>query len=346
MSGYARKRAEQFITALYRAFLGREPDQSGFEHWVNAVLGGVTLASIAEQFIASEEYIAKKNKEYVEEKDIKLFFPPGHFYSPIVNPAEADHHLAALEGAPTPESVSGVMIERAEMIRLWRKLLPFLTTTPFHESLRPPFHYAFDNPYYSWGDGSVLHAMIRHHRPRSIIEIGSGWSSACTVDTVEQYLDNDCKMTFIEPYPTLFLNLIGEAASRVRIFENPVQQVPLSIFDALHAGDILFIDSSHVMRTGSDVCFELFEILPRLSPGVLVHFHDMFWPFEYPRSWVVEENRSWNELYAVRAFLSYNSNWRIILFNDYLAKLERPMIESTYPKFLRNSGGALWLQRC
>jgi hypothetical protein len=67
--------------------------------------------------------------------------------------------------------------------------------------------------------------------------------------------------------------------------------------------NVLFIDSTHVLRTGSDVCFELFEILPRLSPGVLVHIHDMFWPFEYPRSWVVEENRSWNELYAVRAFL-------------------------------------------
>ena len=85
---------------------------------------------------------------------------------------------------------------------------------------------------------------------------------------------------------------MGEAASRVRVFEKPVQQVPLSIFDALQAGDILFIDFTHVLRTGGDVCFELFEILPRLSRGVLVHFHDMFWPFEYPRSWSVDENRS------------------------------------------------------
>jgi len=93
------------------------------------------------------------------------------------------------------------------------------------------------------------------------------------------------------------------------------------------------------------VCFELFEILPRLSSGVLVHFHDMFWPFEYPRTWVVDENRSWNELYGVRALLTDNDAWRVLLFNDYLARLERPMIESTYPQFLRNSGGALWLMR-
>ena len=121
--------------------------------------------------------------------------------------------------------------------------------------------------------------------------------------------------------------------------------MPLKIFKSLQAGDILFIDSTHVMKTGSDVCFELFEILPCLAPGVLVHFHDIFWPFEYPRLWAVEENRSWNELYAVRALLSRSNKLRILLFNDYLAQLERAMIETTYPQFLRDTGSALWLQK-
>ena len=76
-----------------------------------------------------------------------------------------------------------------------------------------------------------------------------------------------------------------------------------------------------------------------------MHIHDMFWPFEYPRAWAVDENRSWNELYAVRAFLTCNSDWRVLLFNDYLAKVERERIEGAYPAFLRNPGGALWLQR-
>jgi len=334
----AREDAEQFIIALYRGVLDREPDQSGFKHYVNALFSGTTHTAIAKQFIASEEYVKKQSS--------KLFRPPGHFYSPIVNPLEADRHLAALESNPTPESVPGLMIDRDEMIRVWRGLLPFITTAPFQESKRSPFRYAFENPNYAWGDGSVLYAMILHHRPKRIIEIGSGWSSACMLDTVERYLDSDCELTFVEPDPArLLLKLIGEAASRVRIFDKPVQEVPLSIFDTLQASDILFIESTHVMRTGSDVCFELFEILPRLSCGVFVHFHDMFWPFEYPRVWAVEENRSWNELYAVRAFLSYNSTWRIILFNSYLAKLEQAMIEATYPTFLGQSGSALWLQR-
>ena len=89
----------------------------------------------------------------------------------------------------------------------------------------------------------------------------------------------------------------------------------------------------HVMRTGSDVCHELFEILPRLAKGVYVHIHDMFWPFEYPRSWVIDDNRSWNELYGVRAFLTNNDSWRVVMFNDYMRLLETDLIRSTHPEF-------------
>jgi hypothetical protein len=191
----------------------------------------------------------------------------------------------------------------------------------------------------------MLHAILLHYGPKRVIEIGSGWSSACIFDTVENYLEDSCKLTFIEPDLSILRDTLGDAAGHVEIIEKRVQNVPLEIFNTLEAGDILLIDSTHILRTGSDVCFELFEILPRLACGVLVHIHDMFWPFEYPRSWAVDDNRSWNELYAVRAFLTNNDAWRIVMFNDYLAKLEREMIEATYPAFLRNSGGALWLQR-
>jgi hypothetical protein len=120
---------------------------------------------------------------------------------------------------------------------------------------------------------------------------------------------------------------------------------PPSTFDDLSAGDILFIDSTHIVKTGSDVCCELFEILPRLPAGVLVHFHDIFWPFEYGEDWVLNENRSWNEIYALRAFLTYNSQFEIIFFNDFFRQFRRDLIAQTYPKFLNNTGGAIWLRR-
>jgi hypothetical protein len=274
-----------------------------------------------------------------------LYVPPGHFFSPIADPVEADRHIAGLEAKPIPFSLSGIRIDREKMTQNWNTLLPFLDNIPFSQLIEPGFRYAFENPSYSWGDGSILYAMLRSHQPRRVIEVGSGWSSACSLDTADRYFQNECEFTFVDPYPQLLKSLMGPLTKNVRVIEMPIQQVSLSAFEALEAGDVLFLDSTHVLRTGSDVCFELFEVLPRLASGVLVHFHDMFWPFEYPRLWAVNENRSWNELYAVRALLTNNDDWEIIFFNDYFAKTERQLIASSYPAFLRNSGGALWLQR-
>lgn len=273
----------------------------------------------------------------------KLCAPPGHFYSPIVDPIEADVHLSRLERRCLT-SLPDVKIEREAMIETWKEMLPFLTTIPFPETKSADLRYAFDNPNYSWGDGSILHAVIRRQTPRRIIEIGCGWSSACILDTVERYCDST-RLTFIDPNPGLLHTLLDRTGLAHEIIELPVQRVPEAVFESLSAGDILFIDSTHVLRTGNDVCFELFEILPRLSSGTLVHFHDIFWPFEYPRSWVMELKRSWNEIYAIRAFLSHNDKWEVVFFNDYFSKLERPLVEATYPDFLKNSGGALWLRR-
>jgi hypothetical protein len=116
------------------------------------------------------------------------------------------------------------------------------------------------------------------------------------------------------------------------------------MYRSLGAGDILFIDSTHVMKTGSDVCFELFEILPRLAPGVIVHIHDIQYPFEYPEVWIFDKKRSWNEIYAVRAFLSFNTRFRVIGFNNYLGRFHKAKLEAAYGAEVRNSGGGLWMQ--
>lgn len=327
--------ATRLVSALYRGMLQREPDPGGLNHYVAALMRGKPAAAVAEAFIASEEFGRLSAT--------KLFVPPGHYYSPVVDVDEARAHLARMDHAPT--HVPGIDIDKAAMLQEWQALLPFLSTLRFPETKTTSSRYAFDNPSYSWGDGSVLNAMLRRHKPHRLIEVGSGWSSACTIDTIEQYLDGQCEVTFIEPYPSLLRELLGTTMVPTRILDMPVQKVPLQTFDALQAGDFLFIDSTHILRTGSDVCCELFDILPRLSPGVYVHIHDMFWPFEYPADWIVDDNRSWNELYAVRAFLTDNANWRITFFNNYFAKVAGSEIEATYPQFLKNAGGALWLQR-
>lgn len=328
--------ADNFVTALFRGLLRRDPDMESLSHFTDEIMNGRPHLEVLEEFM--------KSQEYQDIHKVKLFVPPGHFYSPIVPPEEGLRQIERIENAPYPHALQNVGVNRADIVATWNKLLPYLRAVPFPDQPSAGFRYAFNNPAYSTGDGSILHAMLRLHRPKRMIEIGSGWSSACTVDTISRE-GIDCQLTFIEPYPQLLLSLLGPSKSNVNIVPKRIQDVSLHLFDALQSGDFLFIDSTHIVRTGSDVCYEIFDILPRLAPGVIVHIHDIFWPFEYPRTWVIDENRSWNELYLIRAFLSHNRDWKVVFFNDYMARMESELASQTFPRFMSNPGSALWLQR-
>ncbi|MGE0333607.1 MAG: class I SAM-dependent methyltransferase, partial [Ramlibacter sp.] len=231
----------------------------------------------------------------------------------------------------------------AESVDLFR---PSLKDIPFPVHKTPGFRYYFDNPAFGYADGSILHAMLREYRPKRLIEVGSGYSSACSIDTIDRYLKGQVDVTFVEPYPALLLELIGEDRARqCTIHPTKVQNTDVSLYASLEAGDFLFIDSTHVMKTGSDVCYELFNILPALKAGVYVHLHDVFWPFEYPESWVMGDNRSWNEIYGLQAFLMYNDAFRIEFFNDYFVRNHADVVHRDYPAMFGNSGGSIWLKK-
>ena len=129
-----------------------------------------------------------------------------------------------------------------------------------------------------------------------------------------------------------------------QIIRAPVQDVPLETFQDLGENDILFIDSSHVAKVGSDLTHLIFRVLPCLAPGVLVHFHDIFWPFEYPREWLIE-GRAWNESYFLRAFLAYNNTFEMLYFNSYMAERHQTDVAEHLPLCLCNPGGSLWIRR-
>ena len=203
--------------------------------------------------------------------------------------------------------------------------------------------YGTDNLNYGVGDASMLQAMLRHLRPRRYLEVGSGWSTALALDTSEQFLEGSMSVTAIEPYPELLASCLREG-DPVEIIAQPVQSVALERFRELEANDVLFIDSSHVLKVASDVHFLFTSVLPLLSPGVYVHVHDMFWPFEYLPHWI-REGRAWNELYLVHTFLLFNETYEIVLFNHYLAQCHRDVIAAELPAMLENTGGALWLRR-
>lgn len=269
------------------------------------------------------------------------FVPAGHFYSPVPRREEAAAALDRIDRSTLP---AGITIDDVQMVRLWRALVPIMQTIPFGDVKGDGgFRYHFVNDMYSYGDASVYYAITSHFAPKRIIEIGSGYSSALALDMRELF-SRDTDLTFIEPYPrTLNELLSNDDRECVTVLEKKVQDVPLSLFETLQENDILFIDSSHVAKTGSDVCFEIFEILPRLNPGVIIHFHDCFWPFEYPRAWAVDQNRAWNELYFLRAFLMYNPAFCILFFNHYFALRHPNRIAGTLVS--KNPGGGLWLRK-
>lgn len=209
----------------------------------------------------------------------------------------------------------------------------------------PKLRYTEENDMFSLPDALLLHSIIRKYKPKRIIEIGSGYSTFVTLDTVEYFMEEGCSVTCIEPYPDrLFSRLRADDRKKVAIYEQFVQSVPLEIFQELEAGDILFIDSSHVAKMGADVLWEYFHILPCLNPGVIIHIHDLFYPFIYPLSWI-RQGRAYNEAFIVRALLMNSSQYEILIWNDM-------MIGGYYEEYLENwnreyppYGGSLWIRK-
>lgn len=318
-------------------FLGREPAPGEVDKYAGMMANGMGILEITDLLIKEVDSSVRKSP------GTKTFVSPGHFYSPIV---DVNSIVETWFKDSKKKAVPGIDINDSGQLALWNEIVGYLQERNIPEEPTAGWRYHFRNPAFSYGDGSVLHGMLRHLRPKRIIEIGSGFSSACTLDTLDRFLPEGTHIDFIEPYPKLLIKLIGaECRHSYLIHEKPVQEVNLELFDTLSAGDILFIDSTHVMKTGSDVCCELFNILPRLAKGVYIHFHDIFWPFEYGRKWVMEENRSWNEVYGLRAFLMYNEKFQIRLFNDYMVNHHRELIAKQYPELLKNSGGSIWLEK-
>jgi predicted O-methyltransferase YrrM len=270
---------------------------------------------------------------------ISEFSSAGHFYSPIPGPEDILRREVALQ-EPT-----GIDFNVDNQVQLLQSLHRFYPEMPFSEQLVENGRFSFAQNYFCHSDAIYLYSMLRHFKPRRFIEIGSGHSSALAMDTAEFFLDGSLEFTFIEPYPDrLKANLKPQDSVKCRLIEKQVQDLPLEIFDELDANDFLFVDSSHVSKVGSDVNYILFKILPRLKPGVLVHIHDIFFPFEYPEGWF-NEGRAWNEAYLVRAFLQYNRDFKVLLFADYLGKTQREFLAENMPLCLKDTGGSLWLQK-
>jgi hypothetical protein len=288
--------------------------------------------------------LCQEHKQLKEEigRD-RMKFPAGHYYSPVpsIEEVRKEEHLIFIKC--NDPKLPGIDLNERGQLELLESFKPFTRDQPFGIEQTPALRSSFENPMYCGTEGSVIYFMMRHFKPKRIIEIGSGYSSCFTLDINELFFNYAVRCTFIEPFPERLFSLIRhDDVDRIEIVESRLQEVNIERFCELQAGDILFVDSTHISKINSDVNYILFKILPRLQRGVVIHFHDIFYPFEYPKEWIYE-GYAWNEAYSLRAFLQYNDTFQIIFFHDFQLRFRREDLLREFPSL--GWGQNLWLKK-
>lgn len=269
-------------------------------------------------------------------------FPDGGFYSPVVSIEDAEREQARLwpEEPPLP---AGIDFDREGHERfLGGEFARYVRDYDYPDNAPAGDPSAFYSRNSQFGelDARLLFVMLRSLKPRKMVEIGSGFSSLLTADVNRRFLGGRLDFTCVEPYPPDFLRAPIEGITRV--IPMRAQDVDIADF-RLESGDVLFIDSSHVAKLGSDVNHLFLEVLPRLAPGVVVHIHDIHFPEDYPLWWV-REGRSWNEQYLLQALLMDSRGFRVRFAGRYAYRHLGPQVAQALGGPALN-GCSLWIER-
>jgi FkbM family methyltransferase len=307
----------------------------------------VAHVSDLERQLAEARSRAAERAPAQSDEGVACRFPLGHYYSPLPDSRELGREpRRAQVWAPTPRATPGIDWRPEAQRRLATEVLEPQERLRFARTQTPdPTEYWAENDQYPPLDAWVLEGLLRHLRPARMIEIGSGYSSLVTARVNRELLDGSMAFTCIEPYPREFLLEGVPGISELRVEQ--VQDTPLELFEQLGAGDVLFVDTSHTVKTGGDVAWIYGEVLPRVPPGVVVHIHDAFLPGEYPQSWVLE-GWGWNEVYLIKAFLAFNEEFEVMFGVQWMLHNEPELIDRAFPGFesyRERLGGALWIRR-
>lgn len=266
---------------------------------------------------------------------------PLHFYSPI-----PDTRNLEAEGVWTRErETPGIDWNVACQIEHLNNYL-----APFGEEFSARLHngslsqlgFHLPNDAFVGMDPAMLYAMIRYYQPKQVMEIGSGHSTRVAMAAMLENGSGD--LVSVDPYPNPQLRK-DLSSLGYHVIEKRAERVSPDSYDRLRANDVLFIDSSHTVRIGGDVTYLVLEVLPRLQPGVIVHFHDIFLPDEYPKEYVLDKHFFWAEQYLLHGFLLFNLEYEILCASHYLALKHRDLTERCFPGATWYGGGSLWIRR-
>jgi hypothetical protein len=234
-----------------------------------------------------------------------------HYYEPLFNKKHLRKTLDDIRHLP------GVVINDEEQLELLSKLNYQEELLQFPIRKRSTVEFAFDGGSFPRGDSEYYYSIIRYFKPRKIIEIGSGQSTLMAINAINQNKKDDPnyinELFCVEPFEQAWLEKLN-----VKVIRKKVEEFDPGFFLTLEPNDILFIDSSHIIKPHGDILFLYLEVLPSLKPGVLIHVHDIFTPRDYPGVWLIEENLFWNEQYLLEAFLTNNRDFKVIGALNYL----------------------------
>ena len=198
----------------------------------------------------------------------------------------------------------------------------------------------FNNDFFSGFDAAVYYSLLRHLKPRRIIEIGGGYSTR--IAALALSANRQGRLTCIEPYPDARLS---DRDRNIELIAKRVEEIDVDFFSRLEANDVLFIDSSHTVKFGSDVCYEFLEILPRLKTGVWVHVHDIFFPHDYPAEWLINRRLALNEQYLLEAFLAFSTTFSVELANYWICLDDLDNAALLWPEVSNQRASSFWMKR-
>jgi hypothetical protein len=252
-----------------------------------------------------------------------------HYYEPLFNPVHLKNSLA------TERKLAGINWNIDEQLNTLNSFNTELEFNGMPDTFKGDTIFHFKNTAFESGDAEYWYNLIRLKKPKRIIEIGSGHSTKMAQLAIQENKKSDkdyvCEHTCIEPFEMPWLEKLN-----IKVIREKVEDMSVDFFKTLEANDILFIDSSHIIRPQGDVLFEYLEILPTLNSGVIVHIHDIFSPRDYPYSWVVEEIKLWNEQYILEAFLTSNSQWKIIGALNFLHHNHFELLSKKCPRLTKD----------
>lgn len=303
------------------------------------------IVNIVAYFIS---FIANKGPRYYP-KTYKIcekynFIPfKYHYYNPIVKesmlPEDYDKKIDPLIGLNMQDE------KQLNLLKKFNYDLEVLEFSLDKDESKNQFY--FNNHMYASGDAEILYYMIRHFKPKRVIEIGSGLSTLLVKAAIDKNKEEGVDNTYhicIEPYHNPWLEELG-----CEIIRTPVEKLDLGFFSQLEENDILFIDSSHNIRTCGDVVYEYLKIIPSLNKGVITQIHDIFLPQEYPKDWIVNFKWFWTEQYLLQAFLAFNNSYEILLALNYLKQKYPEELANKCPVYAKQQEtrfpGAFWFQK-